>query len=376
MEVRIFCRDFGDVFSVGFHALLFQTQEVDLRGGCVGLRFANLTYWIHCIVKFLCTKELKMARKEFTKETVERVLICCRRHCCVCEKFCGTKIELHHIGEDNNNSEENALPVCFDCHAEIKSYNIEHPKGRRFHPSELKKLRDATYFKYSGERQAVIYSSGTTDYGKGFHDGMELAEKRIFARDAWKFLALHGDFGIEVFTMFADDDTCSMMNETLYSNKVDTGTELSQHDGHQDAWDKGRLLGFWDVDGDRELLFLTKKGKFFQYIIQKTGDLNERYNKLKKFWDEIESGRSPGIKPSARTKEEVAPGWLGWLQAELFTTVLVETEKEPFILISVEESNITLKGIDSGKEYSFPMMKIKDISVDYTTGWLKLQLMS
>lgn len=33
----------------------------------------------------------------------------------------------------------NAIAVCFECHAEIHSYNDQHPRGRKFHPEELKK---------------------------------------------------------------------------------------------------------------------------------------------------------------------------------------------------------------------------------------------
>jgi len=33
---------------------------------------------------------------------------------------------------------ENAIPLCFECHAEVHHYNDKHPKGRKFQPSELK----------------------------------------------------------------------------------------------------------------------------------------------------------------------------------------------------------------------------------------------
>jgi hypothetical protein len=33
---------------------------------------------------------------------------------------------------------ENAIPVCFECHAEIHSYNDKHPRGRKFLPEELR----------------------------------------------------------------------------------------------------------------------------------------------------------------------------------------------------------------------------------------------
>lgn len=50
-------------------------------------------------------------------------------------------MEIHHIvyrnkgGED---TEENGIPLCFDCHAEVGAYDPQHPKGRRFTESELR----------------------------------------------------------------------------------------------------------------------------------------------------------------------------------------------------------------------------------------------
>jgi hypothetical protein len=54
-------------------------------------------------------------------------------------------MEIDHIdpaADDGGNQGENAIPVCFDCHAEIHSYNPRHPKGRKFTPEELRGHRD------------------------------------------------------------------------------------------------------------------------------------------------------------------------------------------------------------------------------------------
>jgi hypothetical protein len=53
-------------------------------------------------------------------------------------------MEIHHIvpeAEGGEDSEENGIPLCFDCHAEVPAYNPKHPKGRRFTSSELRKHR-------------------------------------------------------------------------------------------------------------------------------------------------------------------------------------------------------------------------------------------
>jgi hypothetical protein len=76
----------------------------------------------------------------FNRDEVARLLVRCHRRCCICHRFCGTKIETDHImpaAESHDHSIENAIPVCFDCHAEIHAYNPKHPRGRRFTPEEL-----------------------------------------------------------------------------------------------------------------------------------------------------------------------------------------------------------------------------------------------
>ena len=55
-------------------------------------------------------------------------------------RFCGVKIETDHIrpaADGGDDSIANAIPVCFDCHAEIHSYNEKHPRGRKFTAEEL-----------------------------------------------------------------------------------------------------------------------------------------------------------------------------------------------------------------------------------------------
>jgi HNH endonuclease len=68
------------------------------------------------------------------------------------------KIETDHIvpaesgGSDHI---ENAIPVCFECHAEIHSYNDKHPRGRKFQPQELQLHRDQ-WLKICSERPELL----------------------------------------------------------------------------------------------------------------------------------------------------------------------------------------------------------------------------
>lgn len=77
----------------------------------------------------------------FNRDEVALLLVKCHRRCCICHRYCGTKIETDHIipaAESQDHSIENAIPVCFDCHAEIHAYNPKHPRGRKFTPEELR----------------------------------------------------------------------------------------------------------------------------------------------------------------------------------------------------------------------------------------------
>lgn len=81
----------------------------------------------------------------FPAEEAQVLLAAVHRRCCICHRFCGPKMELDHIvpGEEGGpDTIDNAIPVCFDCHAEIHSYNDKHPRGRKFRPEELRQHKE------------------------------------------------------------------------------------------------------------------------------------------------------------------------------------------------------------------------------------------
>lgn len=88
----------------------------------------------------------------FPNEIKTKALIACKRHCVICEENKGKKIECHHIIPRSKGGEDtfdNCIPLCFDCHEEIGSYNSNHPKGNKFTPEELKMRRDNFYLRVS-----------------------------------------------------------------------------------------------------------------------------------------------------------------------------------------------------------------------------------
>ena len=88
----------------------------------------------------------------FDEKIRNRVLLWCDRHCCLCKKACGINIEVHHIIPENQggNSElDNAIPLCFECHSNVGNYNVQHPRGTKYKPDELKARREQIYEEYT-----------------------------------------------------------------------------------------------------------------------------------------------------------------------------------------------------------------------------------
>jgi hypothetical protein len=105
----------------------------------------------------------------FSLEVAEELLVKSARCCCLCRKFKGTKIEVHHIvpvADGGSDNFDNGIPLCFDCHADVLSYNTKHPKGRKFRPVELKKHREQWF---------VLVQTG-----RAFQDENKIENKETF----------------------------------------------------------------------------------------------------------------------------------------------------------------------------------------------------
>lgn len=80
----------------------------------------------------------------FSKGVKDRILVAAARHCCVCHRYNGVGVEAHHIIQEADggpNTYENAIALCFDCHAAAGHYNPRHPRGTKFSPQELRLAR-------------------------------------------------------------------------------------------------------------------------------------------------------------------------------------------------------------------------------------------
>lgn len=94
-------------------------------------------------------RRIIMPGAPFSEEIKQKCLLWSDRHCCLCGKICGTDIEIAHISEPEDNTLDNAIPLCYDCHAAIGHYNVEHPRGNRYRSAELKARREQIYERHT-----------------------------------------------------------------------------------------------------------------------------------------------------------------------------------------------------------------------------------
>lgn len=84
----------------------------------------------------------------FPPNVKEQAAVACNRCCCICHEFKGPKLEFHHIkqqADGGDNSFENCIPLCFDCHADMGRTDPRHPKRNHYSERELRMHRDKWY---------------------------------------------------------------------------------------------------------------------------------------------------------------------------------------------------------------------------------------
>ncbi len=164
----------------------------------------------------------------FPQDVKEKALVACGRCCCICHKFCGNNMEVHHIiqhADGGTDEFDNAIPLCLDCHAEVGQYNPRHPKGTKFTIGELKGHRDKWYEKVE-KSNCVVQDE----------EYLDLDRKNYYALEEYlqreKFVKLKElDFGngsfplgyfdkIEFFPRLIDDPKYEYMDADIESAKV------------------------------------------------------------------------------------------------------------------------------------------------------------
>jgi hypothetical protein len=179
----------------------------------------------------------------FPQAVAEKVLVDCGRCCAICHKFCGTKIELHHIkqaADSGADTYENCIPLCFDCHAEVKAYNPKHPKGKKYTESELVAHRDKWY-----EKQQFSIATIPINDKKVASDISVLTEVKTILSDKNVPFLFHYDYYVEF-------DRKTIESLEVYVDKC-YNPEFEFFDADMEAH-KARLLErikelLWLIDG-------------------------------------------------------------------------------------------------------------------------------
>jgi hypothetical protein len=95
-------------------------------------------------------------------------------------------MECHHIvqvKDGGDDSYDNCIPLCLNCHADVKAYNPDHPKGTSYSAFELKKHRDQWY-NFCANNHVNRDSNKRRLIEESNHYKSQLREYRLKARNA------------------------------------------------------------------------------------------------------------------------------------------------------------------------------------------------
>lgn len=144
------------------------------------------------------------------------------------------KIECHHIvkeSESKDNSIDNCIPLCFDCHADMSSYDPTHPKGTTYRSDELKRHRDNWYTKIASA-PSPQYTEKHENLDRElfqriisilpWHGSMSFIDTNNFAGFSFDTSMLNQ---LRNFDAIGEDPSCEFIDPTLDSLRV----ELKSH---------------------------------------------------------------------------------------------------------------------------------------------------
>jgi len=125
------------------------------------------------------------------------------------------KIETDHIvpyADGGQDTIDNAIPVCFECHAEIHSYNDKHPRGRKFTADELQGHKQQWLEICATHPEILVQPAWSSDVGPLQALIDELEYNRCVARNESK-----DDLG----SLFLDDQFRRALREGAISTLQD-----------------------------------------------------------------------------------------------------------------------------------------------------------
>ncbi len=108
----------------------------------------------------------------FSPKVQEDALVACGRFCCICHRFAGTKIEIHHIiqkADGGSDDFDNAIPLCLECHADMGKTDAHHPGRKAYPPSELKRHRE-NWYKRVADNTPVLPDEDAEEFRKRYKE--------------------------------------------------------------------------------------------------------------------------------------------------------------------------------------------------------------
>lgn len=91
-------------------------------------------------------------RTKISQETIDEIMVLCKRKCCWCETQEAT--EIHHVDQNpSNNKQDNLFPCCSICQ---KKFHTSTDFVRRITENELKMRRDNFYDTQSNFKAIIL----------------------------------------------------------------------------------------------------------------------------------------------------------------------------------------------------------------------------
>ncbi|RIK56501.1 hypothetical protein DCC62_30360 [candidate division KSB1 bacterium] len=248
----------------------------------------------------------------FPPNVVEKALLDCGRYCCNCHKFCSFKIETHHIvspADGGDDSYDNCIPLCFDCHADVRAYDPKHPIGRSYKPSELKERRDRWYEKVKNGHALTT----NPEYIEIDRKLFLVVKDALNEKGSMEFLRrhdFHGAFklerleGLYAFGSLSEKSECEFLDADmeglrgrLYNDILKFLKAVGEHtfpvDNKPDLWnriyddpeDDDRFIAKYEKLSEEE--FDAKAEKKREFISKVRNELNELSTQVWNTYDEF-----------------------------------------------------------------------------------------
>jgi len=249
----------------------------------------------------------------FSSQVKEDALVACGRHCCLCHKFCGLKIEVHHIrlaSAGGCNEFENAIPLCFDCHADMRSYDSKHPKGIKYTESELVRHRNSWYAKVKNSQGGVANKISIEHDIEIFNIIMKLLpwDKDILWAKTFNFAGFSFDTerlcNIEKFLYKCDDPGFEYIDTDLEAQRVALKNEVREFCGYLcvNTYPLDSCPGRNSVPSEWEFSDPQRFYVIVETINEKSAALGEAYDALVRL-----SVRKLGVMPPPCAADIVSP---------------------------------------------------------------------